>query len=134
MKQHTKLGPVERDQIAVLLAKGRSFGDIARTLHRSRSTICDEVNRNGGTEGYVAISAQQCSTSNGETKNNGENQKPPSPQNRAGVPIRSQSSTGWVVSGTNLRSIGTGNGRATPSPRDCLPIHLQGRKQKPPFV
>lgn len=58
MIKKTKLGPAERDQIACLLAGGLRLGEIAGRLGRSKSTICDEVHRNGGPGGYVATGAQ----------------------------------------------------------------------------
>lgn len=58
-KHHTKLTAQERDGIAVLLASGHSIRAIARDLHRSPSTISEEV-RNNSFEGkyYVSIHAQ----------------------------------------------------------------------------
>lgn len=59
------LQPWERDKIAVSLAKGVAFSEIARTLKRSKSTISDEVKRNRRWDStkqcfvYEAIAAQE---------------------------------------------------------------------------
>lgn len=59
MKKHKKLGPKERDQIALLKAKGNSVREIAKKLKRSPSTISEEIIRNGGLKcEYIAIYAQ----------------------------------------------------------------------------
>lgn len=61
--KHNKLITKERDKIALLKAKGVSVSEIARRLGRSKSTISDELNRNGYWEGgefkYEAITAQE---------------------------------------------------------------------------
>lgn len=61
--KHNKLSAKERDKIALLKAKGISVSEIAERLERSKSTISDELNRNGHWEGgefkYEAISAQE---------------------------------------------------------------------------
>ena len=61
--EHTKLSAEERDKIALLKAKGISISEIAERLGRSKSTISDELSRNGHWEGgefkYEAISAQE---------------------------------------------------------------------------
>jgi IS30 family transposase len=60
---HSKLKPYERGRIALLIAKGFSLRNIARSLNRSVSTISDEVKRNSiweaGVLVYEAISAQE---------------------------------------------------------------------------
>lgn len=57
---HTKLRAEERDQIAVWNGQGVSFREMARRLHRSVSTISEEIGRNGHADaGYVAIHAQR---------------------------------------------------------------------------
>lgn len=61
--KHNKLSAKERDKIALLKARGESIGGIAFNLGRSKSTIWDELNRNGSWEGgefkYEAIFAQE---------------------------------------------------------------------------
>lgn len=61
--KHNKLSAKERDKIALLKAKGMSVREIAERLGRSKSTISDELNRNGRWEGgelkYEAIYAQE---------------------------------------------------------------------------
>ena len=49
----------ERDQIALMLAKGFSQREIAKSLGRSNSTISDEIKRNGRIDGYEAALAGQ---------------------------------------------------------------------------
>lgn len=48
----------ERFCIEKLLAQGKSFGEIGRTLHRGLSTISGEVNNNGGRKKYNAEKAE----------------------------------------------------------------------------
>jgi IS30 family transposase len=49
----------EREEISRLLAAGQSIRFIAEFLKRAPSTICREINRNGGTQGYRASCADQ---------------------------------------------------------------------------
>ena len=58
MTNKDKMGPLERDQIAVLLSSKTSLRGIARRLGRSVSSISDEVKRNSLGGVYTAISAQ----------------------------------------------------------------------------
>lgn len=58
MKKKTKIGPNERDQIAIKLARKLSISQIAKDLNRSKSSISDEIKRNSYNGVYVAISAQ----------------------------------------------------------------------------
>lgn len=58
---HKKLQSYERDHIAKWFNQGISEREIARRLHRSVSTISDEIQRNSHRKaGYVAIHAQLC--------------------------------------------------------------------------
>ncbi len=53
-----KLSDAERDRIAILKRKKHSIREIARSLERSVSTICDEINRNKTKKGtYTAKTA-----------------------------------------------------------------------------
>lgn len=54
----THLTRYERDQIALLKARGMKVRAIANTLSRSPSTICEELKRNRWGKDYVAIHAQ----------------------------------------------------------------------------
>ncbi|MFC7622421.1 helix-turn-helix domain-containing protein [Microlunatus sp. GCM10028923] len=54
-----RLSPQDRRTIAVGLAGGSSFAEIARELSRPTSTISREVLRNGGSTGYDPDRAQQ---------------------------------------------------------------------------
>lgn len=58
MKNKGKIGPQERDQIALLLASKKSLREISRQLGRAFSSIRDEVKRNSVGGVYTAISAQ----------------------------------------------------------------------------
>lgn len=58
MKNKGKIGPQERDQIALLLASKTSLRGISRQLGRAFSSIRDEVKRNSVGGVYTAISAQ----------------------------------------------------------------------------
>ncbi len=49
----------EREEIALGVATGRSFGDIAVQLGRPTSTVSREVDRNGGRGRYRASNAQR---------------------------------------------------------------------------
>jgi IS30 family transposase len=49
----------EREEIALGIAAGRSFADIARQLDRPTSTVSRDVDRNGGRGRYRAIRAQR---------------------------------------------------------------------------
>lgn len=59
MTNKGKIGPLERDQIAVLLSSKTPLREIARRLGRSPGSICEEVKRNSVGGVYTAISAQQ---------------------------------------------------------------------------
>lgn len=48
----------ERQLIALWLENGHKIREISRQLHRSASSISDEISRNGEINGYHAISAQ----------------------------------------------------------------------------
>ena len=49
-----RLSVLEREQILLGLVQGKSMSAIARSLHRSPSTVTREVNANGGRAGYGA--------------------------------------------------------------------------------
>ncbi len=53
------LTAVEREEISRGLAAGESLRAIATCLGRSASTVCREVNRNGGRGGYRAAKAEE---------------------------------------------------------------------------
>ncbi len=53
------LTPSEREEISRGLATGESLRAIAARLGRSASTVCREVNRNGGRRGYRAQKAEE---------------------------------------------------------------------------
>ena len=53
------LTPGEREEISRGLAAGESLRTIAARLGRSASTVCREVNRNGGRGGYRAAKAEE---------------------------------------------------------------------------
>jgi transposase, IS30 family len=53
------LTPGEREEISRGLAAGESLRTIAARLGRSASTVCREVNRNGGHGGYRAAKAEE---------------------------------------------------------------------------
>jgi len=53
------LTPAEREEISRGLATGKPLRAIARRLGRSASTVCREVNRNGGRNRYRATSADE---------------------------------------------------------------------------
>ena len=57
-KRHLSLA--EREEISRGLVAGRSLRGIARELGRPVSTISREVQRNGGTQAYRAVAAEQC--------------------------------------------------------------------------
>lgn len=61
MKGIPKIGSEERDKIALLLAEGKSFRQIANKLSRSVSSISEEVKRNSVNGVYSSISAQSLS-------------------------------------------------------------------------
>lgn len=63
MKGKPKIGPEERDKIAILLAEGKSLRKIAKILYRSVSSISEEVKRNSSNGFYSSISAQTLSES-----------------------------------------------------------------------
>jgi IS30 family transposase len=53
-----RLSPEERETIGLMNAAGSSFRKIARSLGRAPSTVCREVNLNGGPDGYRPLRAQ----------------------------------------------------------------------------
>ena len=53
------LGPAEREEISRGIAAGESLRAIAYRLGRSTSTVCREVERNGGREDYRATKAEE---------------------------------------------------------------------------
>jgi transposase, IS30 family len=53
------LRPSEREEISRGLSAGRSIRSIAAAIDRSPSTVCREVNRNGGRVRYRAVSADR---------------------------------------------------------------------------
>ena len=61
MRKNNKINALERDLIAVSLAKGLSLRNIAVSLNRSVSSISDEVRRNSVDGVYQAIKAQALS-------------------------------------------------------------------------
>src|SRR3989344_5435832 len=68
-KKH--LSDEERFCIEKLLRRGKSFGEIARTLNRGLSTISEEVNENDRREHYDArLAAQRASLKQYHKKKN----------------------------------------------------------------
>jgi IS30 family transposase len=63
MKGKPKIGPEERDKIAILLTEGKSLRKIAKILYRSVSSVSEEVKRNSSNGFYSSISAQTLSES-----------------------------------------------------------------------
>jgi len=55
-KQYSQITADERDKIAVYLAGGFNYSDIARMLGRNRSSIMREIKRNGSTQYQVYTS------------------------------------------------------------------------------
>ena len=55
----TSLSKQERESISRGLATGLSIRSIASQLQRSPSTICRQINRNGGIKAYRATSADE---------------------------------------------------------------------------
>ena len=58
-RRRDALTPAEREEISRGLATGESLRAIATRLGRSASTVCREVNRNGGRNRYRATRAQE---------------------------------------------------------------------------
>ncbi len=58
-RRRCALTPAEREEISRGLATGESFRAIAARLGRSASTVCREVNRNGGCRRYRAAEAEK---------------------------------------------------------------------------
>lgn len=58
-RRRCALTPVEREEISRGLATGESLRAIAARLGRSASTVCREVNRNGGRRRYRAAKAEK---------------------------------------------------------------------------
>lgn len=56
-RSHRHLSAVEREEISRALGAGRSLRSVAQSLRRPPSTICREVQRNGGRERYRAGAA-----------------------------------------------------------------------------
>jgi hypothetical protein len=58
-RRRCALTPAEREEISRGLATGESLRAIARRLGRSASTVCREINRNGGRRRYRAQKADE---------------------------------------------------------------------------
>src|SRR4051812_49576793 len=58
-RRRCALTPAEREEISRGLATGESLRAIACRLGRSASTVCREVNRNGGRRRYRAQKAEE---------------------------------------------------------------------------
>ena len=58
-RRRCALTPAEREEISRGLATGQSLRVIATRLDRSASTVCREVNRNGGRNTYRATRAEE---------------------------------------------------------------------------
>ena len=58
-RRRCALTPAEREEISRGLATGESLRAIAARLSRSASTVCREVNRNGGRRRYRAANAEE---------------------------------------------------------------------------
>ena len=58
-RNELRLSLAEREEISRGLAAGVSFREIAAGLGRSASTVCGEVNANGGRRGYRAVEADR---------------------------------------------------------------------------
>jgi hypothetical protein len=58
-RRRCALTPAEREEISRGLAAGEPLRAIARRLGRSASTVCREVNRNGGRNRYRATKADE---------------------------------------------------------------------------
>jgi transposase, IS30 family len=53
-----RLSPLERETIGLMNAAGSTVRAIAAALGRAPSTVCREINRNGGPDGYRPLRAQ----------------------------------------------------------------------------
>jgi IS30 family transposase len=58
-RRRCALTPAEREEISRGLASGESLRVIAARLGRPASTVCREVNRNGGRRNYRAQKAEE---------------------------------------------------------------------------
>jgi IS30 family transposase len=59
MKKYNHLSEEERNEIVVMLSRGKSIGDIGKAMGRSKSSISREVKRNSGRVRYRANRAQK---------------------------------------------------------------------------
>ncbi len=68
---YTHLSQSERYQIYALMKAGQPLSDIAKILHRHRSTIYREVSRNSGLKGYRPRQAEEFSRQRSVGSRNG---------------------------------------------------------------
>lgn len=68
---YTHLSQSERYQIYALMKAGQPLSDIAKILHRHRSTIYREVSRNSGSKGYRPRQAEEFSRQRSVGSRNG---------------------------------------------------------------
>lgn len=59
IKTYTRLSLEEREQIYQGIVKGEKFFEIAETIGRMKSTILEEIKRNGGREYYNPYKAHE---------------------------------------------------------------------------
>jgi len=71
-RQYRRLSSAEREEVSRGLAQGGSMSLIARLLGRTPSTISREVNRNSGTSGYRAFSANRRAKVHMSSRRNGK--------------------------------------------------------------
>ena len=135
-RSELRLSSEEREEISRGLAAGYSIRAIAEALGRSPSTVCREVNANGGRRKYRALVADRAAVPAGAATQAGQARPvPPAPRRR-----RAQA-RGQVVTPADLGVVGSGVPRSPGDagvPRDHLPVALRPEPwcaaQRAPFV
>ena len=105
------------------LAAGESIRAIAGTLGRAPSTVCREVNANGGRKKYRSPGGRPVGVLGGRCGPSG-----PSWRSAGGFVGPSSRSRGQVVTSTDLGVVGSGVPRSSGDagvPRDHLPVALR---------
>lgn len=87
----THIKSTERDKIAIWLAEGQSFRDVANSLGRSISSISDEIKRNSRNGVYSPISAQLLS----EQRNSRSRRQNPRKENWITSYVEDKLKLGW---------------------------------------
>ena len=129
-----RLTQQERQQIALGLADGLAYAEIARRLDRPTSTITREVMRNGGPTAYRADLAHRATERRARRRRHAARQAAtPAPGSvvSAGLALLTLRTTHWCRAESGSYAAVTSRTTGAGSPRDTIPSSAHRIRQTP---